>query len=81
MKQIKILDKTEGQSIDWSKPMWVKNKTLGNCIILTTGKHSGEEFTGTALPYSYAPDGFYSENWRKEAFTPLTGPITIEISN
>lgn len=81
MKQIKILDKAKGQSINWSEPMWVKGKIETSTIILTTGKHNGGSFTGTALPCSDLPDGLYSEDWGKDFFTPLTEPITIEISN
>lgn len=82
MKQIKILDKAEEQSINWSEPMWVKSKIDGDIVIvLTTGEHNGGAFTGIALPCSDLPDGLYSEIWYKEFFTPLTEPITIEISN
>lgn len=81
MKPTKILGKAE-EHIDWDKPMWVISEIYGGMVILTTGEHNGGTFTGTALPCSTYPDGWYSKYWTKESFTPLTEPITIiEISN
>lgn len=81
MKPIEIINETKKEEIDWSKPQWVKRKTEDDYIVLTTGEHDNTCFTGTALPCLDHPDGSYSKLWVKEFFTPLTEPLTIEISN
>jgi len=69
---------TEPQGIDWDVPMWV---TFEDLIILTTGKHSKINFTGTCLPCQSYNDGHYMSDWGKSYFTPLKEPLTIKISN
>lgn len=82
MKKVKI-EKIEKQQpeIDWSKKQWVQGKEDKTCIVLTTGEHDGDEFTGTALPCESYTNGEFSENWYKPKFKLLTDDIPFIISN
>ena len=62
------------KEINQSVPQWmISNKGE---IVQTNGKHCGVMFEGYNINTTK-----YSECWNKEAFTPIEGTITIEISN
>lgn len=78
MKKVTI--PTEIQGIDWSKPQWVIRKETCE-VILTTGKHTLRNFSGTCLPCSAFENGDYDTEWRKDKFQLLTTDIPFTISN
>lgn len=70
--------KTE-QGIDYSKVILVKNDL--SIIILTTGQHEDECFSGMVIYSKEQADiGCYNKNWLKSNFTPITEPITIKFT-
>ena len=79
MKKVTI-PKQENQ-IDWSKPQWVQYKKDPTLLVLTTGKHDGNDFIGTAMPCEKHQYGKHSDRWSKEVFEPLTTDIPFTISN
>ena len=78
MKKVKI--PTQENQIDWDKPQWLIHKEAGN-VVLSTGKHCSNDFSGTCLPSESHPNGEYCKNWSKACFKPLTYSINFEISN
>lgn len=67
---------TQEQKINWDEPMWLISDDI---IVKSTGKHDTLSFSAyalTGISRAYVTDG-----WTKSAFTPITSPITIEISN
>lgn len=80
MKKLE-LKPTQSVEIDWSKPQWVQSINQPDRIILTTGIHKNDAFSGTAMPCEYWKDGAYSEMWDKKLFKPLEGEIPFIISN
>lgn len=76
MKKVTI---PTNEGIDWSKPQWVI--TQKGTIVLTTGEHDGEYFTGTALPCREYPVGEHDNDWYKPQFQPITFDIPFTISN
>lgn len=69
----------ETNKIDWGKPQYLISKD--GQIILSTGDYSKTTFSGVAIVHPACGTGDYSSDWAKCAFTPITTPITIEISN
>lgn len=65
--------------IDWSKPQYMI--TEEGHIVLSTGKHEGAAFEGICLKHKRYNTGNFNSMWGKKWFTPITTPITIEISN
>ena len=78
MKKVTIQTTSE---IDWSKPQWVQSNTHPDRIVLTTGEHCGNDFTGICMPCSRFPNGNYDKNWDKRSFHLLTEDIQFTISN
>ena len=78
MKKVTI---QTNEGIDWSKPQWLI--TQKGTVVLTTGGHSGDYFTGTALPCDSYPKGDYDTKWlKKEFYRPIFDiPFTISNSN
>jgi hypothetical protein len=72
------------ENINWDKVMLVRFKTTnGEKIVLTNGKHSKEEFSGTLLVDTMSGDpqiGEYINAWAKDCFTPLTGTTVISFN-
>jgi hypothetical protein len=65
---MKIIEKINENEIDWNKQQLVISKT-NNDIILTTGEHSGEIFSGVIIPSSeskHKPQ--FDEHWDKRSF-------------
>ncbi len=79
MKKLVIPEQPKTPEINWNKPQWVISKF--NDIVLTTGRHDGDDFTGTCLPNQKYPNGDYATNWSKRVFKPLTFDIPFTISN
>lgn len=77
MKKVVIQAKPE---IGWDKKRWVINYD-NDVIVLTSGKHNGNDFSGTALPCEIYPKGDTSDYWDKRKFQPITLDIPFVISN
>lgn len=77
MRKINI--KQTENIIDWTKPMWVVSQD--GCIVLTTGKHDSNSFSGMMLPCTSNPKGIYASEWSKQVFKPLEGAHEVIISN
>ena len=60
--------------IDWGKPMLVKYNDM---VVLTSSKHSGNDFSGTIIISDVYPAGYYLTTWDKRVFQPLPLPQTI----
>lgn len=67
---------TRQDEINWDEPMWLISDDI---ILKSTGEHTCLSFTAYSLT-GVEPGGITS-GWVKSAFTPITSPITIEISN
>jgi hypothetical protein len=72
------------KEIDWSKKQIVElMDDRGHTVVVTSGKHSGRNFSGYPLFSSdqdNVQDGF-SDNWLKHLFKLITEPITITFEN
>lgn len=79
--QSRIVNQQENTSkIDWDKKQLLRSKT-GN-VVLTNGEHTEKGFTGTVL---CSKSGIWEigttyTSFRKEGFTLITEPITIEFT-
>lgn len=67
---------TRQDEINWDEPMWLISD---DAILHSTGEHNCSTFTAYALTGVEAGD--ITSGWAKSLFTPITSPITIEISN
>lgn len=76
MKKVNI--QTAKTEINWNERQWVISD---NCVVLTTGEHCDNSFSGTCLPYEDYPKGHYTQFWDKTQFTLLTHDIPFTISN
>lgn len=76
----KVISEVKSTEIDWSKANLVKNST--GLVVLTTGKHSNGDFSGTVL-VSHGGNyiGAVSDRWGKHDFTLITEPFTIEFNS
>lgn len=82
MKKVKIEKIEQSQpEIDWNKKQWVQNKDHKTSIVLTTGEHDGDKFTGMASPCEWYPKGWDADDWYKPDFQLLTDDIPFIISN
>ncbi|MFY7733598.1 MAG: hypothetical protein ACOVSR_08955 [Bacteroidia bacterium] len=80
MKITEIKDKQiKNDNIDWNKPMWLISDD--DSIVISTGIHSGNEFSGTMLPSKGYNNGKFSDVWFKKFFKPLQSDLTIVIGN
>jgi hypothetical protein len=72
---MKIIEKINENEIDWSKQQLVISKE-NNDIILTTGDHSGENFSGIIIPSSTSSHKPHFDNcWNKGSFVLFNKPI------
>jgi len=80
MKTEIVGELTQEQEIDWSKPMIVESE---NFIVATTGNHEEHKFEAFVL-HDKNDKNFVlriAKKCVKEAFKPITHPITIKFSN
>jgi hypothetical protein len=73
---MKIIEKINENEIDWNKQQLVISKT-NHDIILTTGDHSGENFSGVIIPSSTSSHKPHFDNcWDKRSFVLFKKSIT-----
>lgn len=77
MKTEIIKTEQANQEIDWSKTMLVKSK-YSNVLVLTTGQHTENNFCGILITNIGGGNVHFQEGFFKEAYTPITEPITIK---
>ena len=73
---MKIIEKINENEIDWNKQQLVISKE-DNDIILTTGDHRGENFSGVIIPSSTSSHKpHFDECWNKGSFVLFRKSIT-----
>jgi hypothetical protein len=80
MKKLNSVGSPLPETMDWNKPQWlidIANRT----VVLSTGKHGSEYFSGMCMPCEDAPEGIYSKYWTKKSFKVLDFEINFIISN
>lgn len=79
-----VTKKEDTSSINWDKVMLVRyNSITGERIILTSGRHTDDEFSGTMIidTVSTVPSiGEHCNNWSKACFLPITASVVISFN-
>jgi len=81
MLKLTIPQQAAEEPIDWGKPQWVQHTERPDTVVLTTADQTPCNFSGTCMPCPTFPTGFYSHQWDKNDFIPLTIDIPFTISN
>lgn len=85
MKKIELIEKKEGEQstekVNYSVPAWYRVIDNQDVIILSSGEHTEDCFTGMCLPCPYYPNGRFGINWAKEHTKRMEEILTIKISN
>ena len=81
MKKLKLTTSYNPTGINWDKRQWLISIKEPYFVVLTTGTHKDNSFSGMCLPCETYNKGSYSDVWGKDYFRVLDFDIPFTISN